>query len=352
MSGIIDVPMHEQRDIRTVTVEIRQLHRQGQEMALRYIVEIGRRLKEAKEMLEHGEWGQWVKDELPFSQSTAGNFMRIFEEYSTEQTSLFGGEVKSQALANLSYTKALRLLAIEDEGEREAFVEEHDVDAMSTRELEQAIRERDEARRRVAELEISGGNAAMEIDELKAKLADVPQLIGEAAKELEDKLKDAEERLKKVEGDRGSAFREKQELQKQADDLRAKLKAAQDAEAKAREAAKKAKDELKALKDKGAEVPAEELEKLRSAAEKAAAEKSAAAVREAEARAEELRRSLAAADPDTAVFKELFTAVQTDFGRMGALVQRIRERDAGKADKLKAAVGAVLGSFGEQVKEW
>ena len=341
MSGIVNVPMHEQRDIRTVTVEIRQLHRQGQEMALRYIVEIGRRLKEAKEMLNHGEWGQWVKDELPFSQSTAGNFMRIFEEYGADQTSFFG-EVKSQALANLSYTKALRLLAIEDEGEREAFVEAHDVDAMSTRELEQAIRERDEARRRVAELEISGGNAAMEIG----------QLIGEAAKELEDKLKDAEERLKRAEGDRGSAFREKQELQKQADDLRARLKAAQDAEAKARETAKKARDELKVLKEKPTEVPAEELEKLRSAAEKAAAEKSAAAVREAEARTEELRLQLAQADPDTAVFKELFTAVQTDFNRMGALVQRIRERDAGKADKLKAAVVAVLDSFGEQVEGW
>ena len=351
MSEIVNVPMHEQRDIRTVTVEIRQLHRQGQEMALRYIVEIGRRLREAKEMLEHGEWGQWVKDELPFSQSTAGNFMRIFEEYGADQTSLFGA-VKSQALANLSYTKALRLLAIEDEGEREAFVEAHDVDAMSTRELEQAIRERDEARRRVAELEISGGNAAMEIDELKAKLADVPQLIGEAAKELEDKLKDAEERLKKAEGDRGSAFREKQELQKQADDLRAKLKVAQDAEAKARENAKKARDELKALKGKPAEVPAEELEKLRSAAEKEATEKTAAAVKEAEARAEELRLQLAQADPDTAVFKELFTAVQTDFNRMGALVQRIRERDAGKADKLKAAVVAVLGRFDEQVERW
>lgn len=341
MSGIIDVPMHEQRDIRTVTVEIRQLHRQGQEMALRYIVEIGRRLKEAKEMLEHGEWGQWVKDELPFSQSTAGNFMRIFEEYSTEQTSLFGGEVKSQALANLSYTKALRLLAIEDEGEREAFVEAHNVDAMSTRELEQAIRERDEARAK-----------AEEMSRYMDQLGQQARTAIESADEAERKTAELQEQLKKAEGDRGSAFREKQELQKRADDLTAKLRTAQEKAMTAEREKAKAREELKTLKEKPAEVPAEELEKLRAEAEKAAAAKSAEAVAAAERNAEELRRALAAADPDTAVFKELFTAVQTDFNRMGALVQRIRERDAGKAEKLKAAVVAVLGSFGEQVKGW
>lgn len=315
MSEIIDVPMHEQRDIRTVTVEIRQLHRQGQEMALRYIVEIGRRLAEAKKMLNHGEWGQWVKDELPFSQSTAGNFMRIFEEYGADQTSFFG-EVKSQALANLSYTKALRLLAIEDEEAREDFVETHDVESMSTRELEQAIRERDEALRKA--------------EEMSRRIQTADGAVADAQAESE-RLR---EQLKKAEGDRGSAFREKRELQKQADDLKAKLKAAHEDTSKAKETARKAREELKALQGKPAEVPAEKLEEIR----KAEAAKAEEAVKAAEEKAETLRRQLAAADPDTAVFAVHFKAAQTEILSLIDLYDRIAEADPARGEKLTNAV--------------
>ena len=32
-------------------------------------------------MLDHGQWGPWLREEVDFSQSSANNFMRIFEEY-------------------------------------------------------------------------------------------------------------------------------------------------------------------------------------------------------------------------------------------------------------------------------
>ena len=53
MSDIVNVPMAAQRDIQTVTAEIRQLHRQAQCMVLGYAIEIGRKLVEAKAMLPH-----------------------------------------------------------------------------------------------------------------------------------------------------------------------------------------------------------------------------------------------------------------------------------------------------------
>ena len=81
MSDIVNVPMAAQRDIRTVTAEIRSLHRQAQCMVLGYAIEIGRKLKEAKTLLPYGQWGQWLREEVEFSQSTAQNFMKIFEEY-------------------------------------------------------------------------------------------------------------------------------------------------------------------------------------------------------------------------------------------------------------------------------
>ena len=41
----------------TIGAEIRTLEHQARCMTLWFGVEIGRRLREAKEMLEHGQWG-------------------------------------------------------------------------------------------------------------------------------------------------------------------------------------------------------------------------------------------------------------------------------------------------------
>ena len=59
-------------------------------MVLGYAIEIGRKLKEAKTLLPYGQWGRWLQEEVEFSQSTAQNFMKIFEEYGARQVSLLG----------------------------------------------------------------------------------------------------------------------------------------------------------------------------------------------------------------------------------------------------------------------
>ena len=186
-NDIVNVPMAKQRDIQTVTTEIRTLTQQGQRLILEYAIEIGRRLCEAKSMLPHGEWGNWLREEVEFSQSTANNFMRMFEEYGADQISIFGAEAKSQTIGNLPYTKALKLLALPAE-EREEFVQTQDVAHMSSRELERAIRERDAARKQAQDAE----NAAKKrFEEQKKKLI-------EAAKESEQKAKDAEARIEEL----------------------------------------------------------------------------------------------------------------------------------------------------------
>ena len=94
------------REIGVITQEIRQLCQQAQATALMYIVEIGRRLVEAKGTLQHGEWGGWLENEVGFSQSTAENYMRLFEEYGASQITIFGASVDSQTFAKLPYSKA------------------------------------------------------------------------------------------------------------------------------------------------------------------------------------------------------------------------------------------------------
>ncbi len=43
-------------------------------------IEIGRLLTEQKEALPHGEFGRWVERNLPFTDRTARNYMRLHEE--------------------------------------------------------------------------------------------------------------------------------------------------------------------------------------------------------------------------------------------------------------------------------
>lgn len=329
MSNEVMVPMKDQRDIQTVTTEIRTLHRQAQRMILGYAIEIGRRLTEAKEMLPHGQWGDWLKTEVEFSQSTAQNFMRIFAEYGDSQTSLFG-DAKSQTLGNLPYTHALKLLAVPAE-EREEFVEEHHVDELSSRELEKLIRERDEAR---------AAQAALEEEVESAR-----QLLNvefHARTEAEDKLQAAETAWKAEEAAmQAEVEKAKAEAEKRLADAAA-----------AAERAKKAKEKLKQLQE-NPEVPAEVLEKLKGEAAEAAQKELNAARAEAEAkvreavqaaqaaaqRAEAAEKKLRTADAETAAFKARFVDIQRAFATLREMRQAADEE---KAAGMARAVRALL----------
>ena len=334
MSEEIMVPMRDQRDISTVTTEIRTLHRQAQRMILGYAIEIGRRLTEAKSLLPHGQWGEWLKTEVEFSQSTAQNFMRIFEEYGNHQISLFG-DAKSQTLGNLPYTHALKLLAVPAD-EREQFVEEHHVEDLSSRELEKLIRERDEAREDAEKKGEALREAANRLEDAEDKL------IG-AEEDLEKAQADAEERVRTVNA----------EWQDRLEKERAEVDRLRQEAAKAAESAKKAKEKLKKLQE-NPEVPSEVLEKLKVEASTEAQEKLAAARAEAEAkvveaekaaaaavaRAEAAEKKLRTADAETAAFEARFVDIQ---GAFSTLRQMWRETtDEEKAAGMARAVRALL----------
>lgn len=335
MSDIVNVPMAAQRDIQTVTAEIRQLHRQAQCMVLGYAIEIGRKLVEAKAMLPYGQWGQWLKEEVEFSQSSAQNFMRIFEEYGAKQVSLFG-DAESQTLGNLPYTHALKLLALPAE-EREEFAQEHHVEDISSRELEKLLRERDEA----------------QADAKSAKDAlDEAAKIAEKADEARRDAEAAAERIaKELQEARGEASNAKGLLER----------AKKDAET-ARKSAEKSRAALKELRE-NPEVPASVLEEMRRKIEADAAEEAQEKLQEAarreksmaeraeesQRRVQELEKLLAAADADTAVFKTWFTAVQEDFRRLEEAAGRVSEKDPEKGDKLAGAVRALLA---QQQEAW
>lgn len=68
----------EQRDI----AEINKLHRELQELAVGALdraIRIGELLSKAKSRLPHGQWLSWLAGNVAFSERTARNYMRVFE---------------------------------------------------------------------------------------------------------------------------------------------------------------------------------------------------------------------------------------------------------------------------------
>ena len=346
---IINVP--EERTISMVTVEIKTLQKQAQQVVLGYAIEIGRRLTEAKAMLPHGAWGDWLRDEVEYSKSTANNFMRIFDAYGSDQMGLFGAEAKSQALGNLSYTKALRLLAIPEE-EREEFVEAHNVEDISTRELDRLIKERDEARAEKTEALERAAAAAEKAEAAEAAQETLRWNFEKMNQEMAQKLKDAQEdaAVKAARADAAAAT-----AAKARNDLKAakdKLKQLQENPVISDDAMAKIRAEAKADAEKAA---AEELAaKLKAAEEKQeAAERAARNAKEDLERARQeqtnLEKKLALANEDTILFKAEFSRFQEVFNRCHGMLMKIEVNNPEIVPNLKNAMVAVLDSMKERV---
>ncbi len=322
MSGLV-----EKKSPEVLAAEIRALTAS----MLANIIEIGRRMCQAKEILPHGQFGEWVKNETGYSQSTANNFMKLFQEYGAAQESLFGAEVKSQTFGNLPYSKALALLAVPAE-EREDFARENHVEEMSTRELKQAIKERDELRRRLEEEREVAEGAGLRIAELEEKLEASGQ---EAARQklAVDKAKEELEALKAAPVEVAIQAADPEEVQR----------AVEEALRQAREAHKEELDAVTADVKKANEERERLKEKLKKAEEKAKAATVSAGDGAAHLEVERLKKELAMADPVVAEFKGLFEQAS---GLVVKLLELSKRAPEEKKGNLKAALAALSKQMG------
>lgn len=318
------------RDISVITAEIRSIQQQANAMALLYAVEIGRRLEEAKRALPYGKWGEWLENEVDFSQSTANNFMRLFEEYGSDQISIFGASVDSQTFAKLPYSKALQLLAIPKD-EREAFAEKVGAEDLSVKELKAAIEERDKARK-----------IADEQKRIKEELADKLDAAENAAREALNKADEAEKYKNLLEEMKKSYERE----QTKANEYKEKLKKAESDPKIPKATLDKIRAEAEAAAKKNAEEASKKaLDAAKKKAEKAEAEaiKARLAEKQANDSLQEAQKRLKTANPEVSAFKALFDDMQSKAAKLRDIIVKIRETDADTADKLTAA----LKKFGE-----
>lgn len=365
------------RTVETVTLEIRTLQRQAQQVVLGYAIEIGRRLEEVKAMLPHGRWGDYLKHEVEYSQSTAQNFMRIFREYGASQQSLFGCEANSQALGNLTYTKALQLLAIPDKDERETFVLENDVEHMSVRELNEALKARDEAEEKAAAAQKETATVREELEAAQKELDWKEKAINQQQEALDrqtQKARQLQDALSKANASAQSAGEEHDRLLQELEELRSRpVDVAVEVDQEAVEAARQAAIAEMTEKVNKANDKAKKANKQRKNFEEnlAAAQKDLAAaqkeladlkarepqVRELQAmtadavekaragdleKVKELEKKLSAADRDTSEFMLISQMWQNNYIEMMKRVDRIESEDSEKGKKLRNGVNLVV----------
>lgn len=171
MSEIITAPY---RSVQTITAEIMGIATQTAQVLFISACEMGKRMLEAKELVNHGEWGSYLDDlcqQLGIGKSTAHNWMKLYREC--------GDSPNFQALGNITYTKAVRLLALPEET-REEILQENNVEDMSSRELEQAIKDKKAAQGMLAIAQETNSELTHRNDQLEKESASLKKALERA----------------------------------------------------------------------------------------------------------------------------------------------------------------------------
>ncbi len=289
----------EKRTPELIGAEIRMYYEAGRRVTMLCGIEIGRRLVEAKDLLKHGEWLPWLERETDFTDRHAQNYMRIFREYGAVQQGLFGPESNAKYISDLPISKALALLSV-PESDRESFAEEVDAEHISVRELQQAIKEKEEAEARAKQAEKATEEIRNEREALSLALKHAKEAREQAEAEAAKKISGMETKLQKAE----------QDLEK------AKKEAEQSGSA-----AKENIDTM--MKEK------EFLQK----------------------QLEDAQKQLKTSAADVTAFGIRFNSLQEEFGYMIAELRKVRARDPETGEKLSKAVRELLEYFGKEAEK-
>jgi myosin heavy subunit len=146
-------------------------------------LEIGKRLIQAKGAVGHGNWSQWLKDNVDYSERTAQNIISIYERFGNGQQKLFGASADPEQVAKLNRSQMLALMSIKDEEQCFEFMEEHkeDLQDMSKRELEAAIKELNEVKAKSEEKD-------KRLNQAHDDMARIREKYEQDMKALQDKL--------------------------------------------------------------------------------------------------------------------------------------------------------------------
>ena len=178
---------------------------------------LGRVLIEAKQLVDHGEWLGWIRDNAgDMSVTKAENLMAI--------CSRFEGRKEFEGIGQ---TKLIKLLSL-PEGTEDQFIQDHDLDSMTTREVGEAVK-----RARAEALAEAQGQIDHERElrtEAEARAYELANRPPELPDDVKEELRFNRERLKEAQ-DNAQHFAElarnagnaKAELERQNRELRSEL---------------------------------------------------------------------------------------------------------------------------------
>ena len=253
MENIINV---EARTKETVIAEVKATISQVNQTALIGSIKIGNCFNELKELVPRGKWYQYIEENIGYSAKKVERFMKISAEYGDENTPLGSLFSKTTLMSDLSYTKALSLIAIPDE-EVKTFVENNDISALNVKELEEKIRA----------MKILTETLEENNENIKAKLEE----ITEEKARLEKKIEESEEELLNLETSSTSdeSVKELREKQEEIDKLLASLDKSKQAEEKLKV---KLNDAITIAERKAEEIKREAIEEAQVKIEEAKSE--------------------------------------------------------------------------------
>jgi len=243
----------------TLAMRIRTTVKSTQRIMLDAAISIGNDLMEAKELVDHGEWENWIESNVGFSYSKAKKYMQISREYG-EFVNEFGEFQKGHSYADLSYSNALKLLALPEEA-REELIENNDIESLTVKELEEKIKA----------MKIINEEDAKDKEKLQKDLENEKWITNQ----LNKKIQDAEEELLQIEKPEDTSpaaaqeLREKQaEIDKLLDDLAKNKTAKAKLEEKLAKADKEKEKEIEEARAKALEESREKLEEVKAQAKK------------------------------------------------------------------------------------
>ena len=336
MGNIIDVEYREltpleDKSTDVLAAEANALFAQAETIAaasVGMLVDAGRRLKVAKARIGHGEWMEWVENNLTFNKSKAAYIMKLADAAEKE-----GGLFSNfQTFGNIGISKILALLEAPEEAAKEV-VETVPVEDVTVRELKEELKRVKDENKALSEAGEEERKTAKELSdhvcELKAKL-DMARKQAAQAEAQAAEMPDT------------SALEEQLEASRRAlKEYRAKVKADQDRTKREHEAEVEA---MKAETEAAAKAAAEK--EIAARTEQAIAD----AVKDAEGEMETLRREVdrlqKLSDPATGEFKAHVDSLQQEFNAcLGAIDKAAPEN----REKWKAALGKVIESMEGQL---
>lgn len=183
MNEITSIP---QTGLTPITVLAEEARLYSESMAMN-MLNLGRVFAEAKKQIPHGKWGEWVQLNAGMSTRSAQQLMAIYDRFGAKP-----------AFVGIEKSKMYKMLAL-PEGTEDEFAEENDLSAMTSREVEEAVkRVREQAKQEIEKEREARRAAEARADDLASRPPEIPEDIASAIREKDGIIASQKQELERI----------------------------------------------------------------------------------------------------------------------------------------------------------